>query len=251
MILNQVRRQRTARVCIPGLGWCLGILLAACPRAEAVPVFVKEAHHTTQVSRGKWLDQQLVLESRSLDSSSSLSDSLGFEPDWVNARAESALLRLSVFAAADFPLHDTSGATAGAEFAFSPGTDAVTPISIDFTGRGHYFLSYGHVSLVDVTTDSVLWDFDWDGFSGTVPWLDHTGEEPRGTAFLALNTPLLGSHDYRFSMFVGVGSQGPNLPHVEIQVSGFQVVPEPTACSLMALGAAAWLLERRRRPPVI
>jgi hypothetical protein len=240
------RTEKMNRVFVQSLVCVGGFFLAARCCVGAAQVVVQETHYNTYVSRGVWVAQDLVLESRTLESSDSLSDSLGFEPGWVNARAEAGWLRLSAFAAADYPLHDTSSASAGSAFTFSPQADTVAPIGIEITGWDHYFFSSGSVSLVDLTANSVLWDFDWDGSSGTVPWLDHGADEPRGTASLILNTTLFELHDYRFSMFAGVGSQEPSSPRIEVVVSGLEV-PEPSTFALASLGATALLMRRSRQ----
>jgi len=235
--MNRIYNQWIGRICV--------LLSATCLSATATSVTVLDARHITYVARGYWVTQELILEERKLEAPVAHSDSLGVEPGWVNARAETDLLSISAFAAADYPLHDNSTASAETEFTFSPETDSLTPININFTGWDRYSSSYGYVRLLDVTANSMLWDYYWDGFSGTVPWEDHPGETPRGVASLTLNTMLFDTHNYRFSMFVAVGSQDPSSSRVQIRASGLEV-PEPAVFSFLALGAAALIARRRR-----
>jgi len=233
--MNRIYNQWLGRICV--------LLSATSLSATAASVTVLDSWHVTYVARGFWRTQELILEWRELESAVAHSDALGVEP--VNARAEADLLRISAFAAADYPLHDNATATAETEFTFAPVTDSLTPININFTGWDRYSSSYGYVRLLDLTANSMLWDYYWDGFSGTVPWEDRPGETPRGVASLTLDTMLFETRTYRLSMFVGVGSQDPSSSRVQISVSGLDV-PEPTFSSFLALGAIALIVRRRR-----
>lgn len=212
----------------------------------AAQVSLKDAHHTISVAREVWDLNGLNLESRTTESVLPINDSLLSGAAWINAQAEANLLRISAFAAADYPNHDSSSASARSEFSFSPEMDTVAPITIDVTGWDHWYFSLGYVTLFDITSGATLWDYNWDGPSGTLPWVDHAGEEPRGTANLTLGTELLEAHDYRLTMFTSVGSQEPSSPHILVQVSGL-IVPEPSAFALIALAGTGLVFARRRQ----
>ena len=202
---------------------------------------------TTVVSRGLWGINGLDLESRTTESSAPISDSLVSEAAWFNARADADLLRISSYAASDYPLHESATASAKSELSFSPEDSALVPISIKVTGWGHWYFSLGSVALYDLTTGTTLWNIDWNGESGTMPWSVQGDEEPRGTAALTINTELLESHDYQLTLFSWVNSQEPSSPHILMQVSGIEVVPEPSVIALMSLSGIGLIAAHSRR----
>lgn len=235
------------RIFIPHIVSAGCLLLAASISISAAPVTMTDSHFTISVSRGRWEPGGLNLETRSTESVVPINDSFMSQETLLIAHAEADLLRISTFAAADYPNYDTASASAKSEITFSPAANTLMPIGIEAIGWDHWYFSIGNVSLVDVTTGTTLWDFAWDGLSGTMPWLDQGGVEPKATASLALNTELFESHDYRLTMFTSVNSQEPSLPQILIQVTGIQVVPEPTVFALVVLAGIGLVATRGQR----
>ncbi len=235
------------RIFSPHLLGACSVLLAASLSAWSAPVRLNGSFFTTIVSRGVWGTNGLNLESRTNESSAPIVDSLVSQAAWLNSQAETDFLRISAYAASDYPLHDTAAASAKAVVNFSPTSTDVVPIFIDVTGRGHWYYSLGSISLFDVTAGAMMWNFDWDGPSGTLPWVDHGNEEPRGTASLTMNTALQAAHDYRLTLFSWVSSQEPSSPHIQMQVGGIRVVPEPSPLTLLSLAGLALVAARFRR----
>lgn len=222
------------------------LMLVTCVAAPAASVRLNDAHYTTSVSRGGWGINGLDLESRTTDATSPIADSLISEAAWLNSRAEAGPLRISSFAASDYPLHDTATASAKSELSFSPEVDSLVPIAIDVKGWGHWYFSLGHATLHDVSAGTTLWNFDWDGQSGTLPWHDHGNDEPRGTASLVVDTQLFAAHEYKLTLFSWVSSQEPSSPHIVMEVTGLEVVPEPGVFALTAMAAIGVVAARRR-----
>ena len=218
--------------------------------ASPVGVTLRDAQYTTFVSRGVWGIEGLNLESRTNESGMPIADSLVSETAWLNSRAEASLFRISSYAASDYPLHDLATASADAKLTFSPIASAVVPLSIEVTGWGHWYFSIGSVALYDVTAGTTLWNYEWNGQSGTMPWLEQGSEEPRGSAVLTIDTELLESHDYRLTLFSWVNSQEPSAPHIQMQVKGIEVVPEPSAIAFLSLAGLALVVFRRSKGSV-
>ena len=235
------------RIFSPHLAGVCSVWLVASLSAWATPITINSSYFTTIVSRGVWGINGLDLESRTNESSSPIVDSLVSQADWLNSRAETDFLRISSYAASDYPIHDTASASAKAVVNFSPSSTDVVPIFVDLVGRGHWYFSMGSISLYDVTAGAMLWNFDWNGASGTMPWVDHGSVEPRGTASVTTNTALMQAHDYRLTLYSWVNSQEPSSPHIQMQVGGLRVVPEPSAIALVSLAGFGLMVARSRR----
>jgi len=229
-------------ISIPRLA--LGVLIAFLTNVPAAPLPVTVTHelHTVSVARGSSGPGGLDVESRTNELSVPVSDSLISGGSWVNAAAESILLRISAFAAIDFPNYDSASASARTEFHFIPDSNGSAPITLDFSGGDHWYISNGSVSLFDLTDSSSLWSYDWSGFAGTVPWV--YSDVNSATAMLSLPTGLIDSHEYRFIMFTQVFSQEPSEPEIVIELSGLQV-PEPSSSCLLGLAAIGFAIRRR------
>ena len=225
-------------------GVCSVLLATSFFSAWSAPIRLNGSYFTTVVSRRV---NGLGVESRTNESSSPIVDSLVSQGDWLNSRSETDFLSISSYAASDYPLHDRATASAKAVVNFSPSSTDVVPIFIDVIGRGHWYFSLGSISLYDVTAGAMLWNFDWNGTSGTLPWVDHGSVEPRGTASLTMDTALLQTHDYRLTLYSWVNSQEPSSPHIQMQVGGLRVVPEPSVIALMSLTGIALIVARSRR----
>ena len=235
------------RIFSPHFAGTCAVLLAACTSAWSTPVRLNGSYFTTIVSRGVWGINGFDLESRTNESSLPIVDSLVSEAAWINSRSETDFLTISSYAASDYPFHDTATASAKAVVNFSPSSTDVVPIFIDVIGRGHWYFSLGSISLYDVTAGTMLWNFDWNGTSGTLPWVDHGNVEPRGTAAVTMHTALQDAHDYRLTLYSWVNSQEPSSPHIQIQVRGIQVIPEPSAIALVSLAGLGLMVARSRR----
>lgn len=231
-------------ISIPRLA--LGVVIASLTSVPAAPLPVTVTYelHTVFVSRGSFGPGGLDLESRTTELPVPVSDSLISAGSWVNAEAESSWLRISAFAAIDFPNYDTASASARTELHFIPDSAGSAPITLDFTGGDHWYFSNGSVSLYDLTDSTSLWSYDWSGFTGTVPWV--YSDVNSANAMLSLPTGLMDTHEYRFIMFTEVFSQEPSEPEIVIELSGIQV-PEPSSSVLLALAAIGWAIRRSRR----
>ena len=235
------------RIFSPHLAGALSLLLAAGVSAWSAPVRLNGSHFTTVVSRGVWGINGLELESRTNESSSPIADSLVSEAAWLNSRAEAGFLRTSSFAASDYPFHDSAAASSTAVLNFSTEATILMRLSIEVTGWGHWYFSLGSITLNDVTSGTTLWNLDWNGFSGTLPWVDDGGAEPRGTAAMTMNTEFLAGHDYQLTLYSWVSSQEPSSPRIDIEVGGIQVVPEPNVIAMVSLAGFGLMLARSRR----
>jgi hypothetical protein len=233
---------RITRACIFAVGLVVCLLVSTQEgSAEPLTVDVLSTQYTadlyTRVVRWDGVCCGELIEttdSRTTSSLTPISDALqvGGE-DW--ARATVDMFSISAWSSAlpDLSsLEFTGSSTASAEAAlqFSPLQDGRATIGIDLTGGGN-FLSEGFVSLYDITTDQLLWNYWWGCcFDGNIPWTSYGS-----LSTLALEQDFLSSHQYTLTMYTRT-SANKDSSFMTMQVSGLQKVPEPS--SLFLFGTA-------------
>jgi hypothetical protein len=240
-----------------GLLVLLGFALRA--GAASLPINILDAQYTNYLATSRWTfeDGDIVAvtdASRPATSPNPLSDSL-YHPvsGLLEAEANADLFKIGVYTSAegrDDPFRAAALAWVGSDLWFSPLVSGTTTVSVQFLGWHQFQYTWGGVNLFDVTSGNEVWNFWWEGDrQGTVPWVYTGGENPRGTATLALETDFVAGNTYKLSMYSGAISNPGDRQRILIELSGFDpiAVPEPTALSLAGLGALSLALVRRRR----
>jgi len=245
----------------------LALTIAFAPQhgtaATPFEVDLLSVNYSTAVSAGRYADPfpvGFIVESRSVDSPTPISDSL-YHPITgdLEAHAVAGSFEVSAFTAAAggniTPYYSQSTfASATTEITFSPAGDWTGPIDFNFFGAEQWFFSEGYVSMRDVTADVTLWDYGWGQFwplpGSTVSWVEQP--EPysdgwRVKASLSLDTDLNSAHTYELTMHTSTGSNPPDVEYIVIGISDFQIVPEPSLFALAGLGVTACLTLRRRQ----
>ena len=142
----------------------------------------------------------------------------------------------------------SSTATARSDIFFSPLSSGTTSIGLDFFGANEWYSSDGYASLLDVTENQTLWNYGWSLMGqGTVPWTNnYDGDASQSHAAVSVDVDFDATHTYELVMNTDTDSNG-DTQIVQIQLSGIEAVPEPSTIALIGLGAASWLVLRRRR----
>jgi hypothetical protein len=213
------------------------VLLLSIGRAFGQPLNISasSAQYTTYVEGQGFPTNTFPPTSRTTVSLSPFRDELDFPiimPPPLNGTnhsiANAALFEVSVQTG-----FGDANASATSQLWFSPLVDQTQAIGIQITTLNETVFTAGSLSLLDLTSNSELWNYHWDmglQANGNVPW--NSGAWPPNTANFNVDTDFLASHQYELTMMAT--SQAANdTEFVDIQLSGLQVVPEPSSFRLL------------------
>ena len=243
-----------ARTSFRPIVWvALCLTLAFAQTGYPVPINILNNQYTTEVDLEEYYNSigAGLTISRTNSSPVPISDSL-YNPvtGQLSAQANAGLFGISAntdAGAAYDPNAVNSHASATSELWFSPLTSQTTTINIQFSGWWQWYYSWGTVSLLDVTSGNEQWDYGWNGFNGTVPWVDTGGSDLRETATLQIDTAFNASDTYYLYMNAQTDSNPADAEQILIQLTGLEPIPEPSTFTLLGLGSLALAMMRRHR----
>lgn len=137
-----------------------------------------------------------------------------------------------------------ANAEAVSQISFSPLVDQTQNLNISVyalgAGLGTRNYTAGQITLLDLTLNSELWNYSWNVYgpdwvpvpvpSGdNIPW-DSDGY----TANFSFDTDFFASDQYELTM-ITCSDAGDDSESVQIQLTGLQVVPEPSTAAFLAL----------------
>jgi hypothetical protein len=226
-------------------------------QAEPAGITIFEVRNTTELQLTQsWPEESDF--SRSLNSADFLSDSILINPftgtEGLLAEATAGAFSVRAFtpsATAAGAWNTSSRALASCEVWFSPIMSGTTGFQLEFSADGHWWdASRGVLSLVNTTTGTEVWNYEWAFRSGTVGGISVFDLMQNDvSADMVLGGELLESDIYKLTMLTETfAGDSPRSPQVTLQISGLNpisAVPEPTALSLVAIGALLHLSRRR------
>lgn len=129
--------------------------------------------------------------------------------------------------AGDFAVSDSTGwgfanASATTRLWFSPVADQTTSIGVQISV---FNLNYtaGSATLLDLTANSVLWNYSWSGRSGGVP---------EGGIDYNPVTSFFASDQYELTLNTS-SDAGDDIENAQILLTGLAATPEPSSISLL------------------
>lgn len=200
--------------------------------AQPLPIRVSAAQYQAEI-RAAWTSYSTNLASSSSSPTSvDLSVNLDANSDATgNANANLFEVRASI---GTWGTGAFGWSSASSSLCFSPVVDKTQTLGIQFND---YWRPYtgGAAKLTDMTSDLELWNYAWSPIhNGNVPWTS-TGFSS-WSAVLNLETDFLASHQYELTMST-YGNSADDYESCGIQLTGLQVVPEPSSlCLLLMLG---------------
>jgi hypothetical protein len=223
--------------------------------AQPLNIAVSSAQYATYVeAQGYDTNTHSLLPpiSRMTILSSPVSDKIDvpFEQSFPNF-TNHAIASAGLFEVLDHTGWGVANAGATNQLWFSPLVDQTQEIGIQITNSTVGPNTAGSISLLDLTSNSELWNYSWTlgPTTNNIPWAG--GAKPYGVgANFNVDTVFLASHQYELTMST-FSNAGDDSEDVDIQLTGLQVVPEPSsACFLLfaLLGFRACLV-RRYSPP--
>jgi hypothetical protein len=229
-----------AAVVFVALLWIVG----AC--AQPLDIALSGAQFTVHVEAQGYPLDTYPRVSRTTVSSAPVSDRIDV------LRSDYGIMNHAIASAGLFEVSDQTGwgmanASATSRLWFSPLADTTQTLGVDISiSSGHGPFTAGSLSLLDLTANSELWNYNWSYCSpGNIPWSQPVSWWTGSLSF-NLQTGFLASHQYELTMQAS-SSAGDDSQQVSIQLTGLEVVPEPSAACLLAVfGAAFWMARRRR-----
>ena len=229
----------------------ISLLFAARIYAQPLDVLVSSAQYTTYVQASDWawendISHLVTIACRTNTATLPISDEIAFYT------TQEGLPNHTTASAGLFQVSDTTGwgfanAEAISQLWFSPLADQTQSINVHISiGSNHGPWTAGEVSLFDLTSNSQLWNYSWSFWSpGNIPW-DDPQSYGTGPANFSIYTDFSTSHTYELIMQVS-SNAGDDSQQVQMQLTGLQVVPEPSTVLLLAMSGAALAIYRRRR----
>ena len=229
-------------------GAVLVLLLFICRTfGQPLNIAVSSAQYSTWVYGRDTDTNGLPPISRTTISSSPISDGIDaispLVPFTNHADASAGLFEVSVFT--DWA-YGSAAAQATNQLWFSPLVDQVQAVGLQFSNQFDYVFTYGSISLLDLTANSKLWNYYWTGGGYGYP-TNNLGVSggPINVNF-NVDTDFLASHQYLLTMTVGSSAKDDG-EIADIQLTGLQVVPEPSSVCLLLVA----LLALRTCPAVL
>lgn len=195
--------------------------------------------------------------SRTTTSSAPISDEIDqpLTDMWPGVITNYAIANAGSFTVSDQTGWGFANAEAVSQIWFSPSISQNQTLNLQISAFGHGApLSYtaGLISLLDLTSNFELWDYSWNaGGSVSVPIQVPAGDnipwdsQYPGTANFSFDTDFLASDQYELTMTV-CSNAGDDTEDAQIQLTGLQAVPEPSADILLAVCSALAAVCRRR-----
>ena len=166
-----------------------------------------------------------------------------------------AIASAGLFEVSDQTGYGMANAEAVSQIWFSPlvGRTQTLNIQIYAEGDGNISWTAGQISLLDLTANSELWNYSWNGIGSppvpvgvppgnNVPWnLQYPTE-----ANFNSDTDFLASDQYELTMIACFNAAN-DFPTAQIQLTGLQVVPEPSTVLLLALCGNTLVVLRQRK----
>ncbi|HTQ50158.1 MAG TPA: hypothetical protein VMJ12_05565 [Candidatus Acidoferrales bacterium] len=224
--------------------------------AQPLSVAVSGTEYTTYVEAQGQPTTTYAPVSRTTISSSPISDEIDAPIDpgtFGGPTITHALANAGLFEVSDQTGWGFANASATSQLWFSPLVDQTQIIRLQINAVGAtrpQEFTGGQVSLLDLTSDSELWNYNWsvevgpNVGSGNVPW---DPADP-STANFSLDTDFLASDNYELTMQT-YSNAGDDTESVQIQLSGLQAVPEPSSVCLILLALAGLPAARSRALP--
>jgi hypothetical protein len=200
-------------------------------------------------------NQPLPPVSRTTISSSPISDGIDtpspFRPppfNTIHADASAGLFEVSVNTV---QIVGNAQAQATNQLWFSPVVDQVQTVGIQILAGPNVLYTYGSISLLDLTSNSELWNYYWMelSYANNIPGGGPGANGANGKANFNVDTDFLASHQYLLTMTVG-SNANKDGESADIQLAGLQVIPEPSSVCLLpvALLALSHFRKMPRRP---
>ena len=220
----------------------LSFVVIGSLHSQPLSVAVSGTQYTTYVEAQGQPTTTYSPISRTTISSSPISDEIDVPIDpgtFGGPTITHALADTGLFVVSDQTGWGFANASATSQLWFSPLVDQTQTIGIQINAVGAtqpQEFTGGQVSLLDLTSDSELWNYNWsvevgpNVGSGNVPW---DPADP-STANFSLDTDFLASDQYELTMQT-YSNAGDDTESVQIQLSGLQAVPEPSSICLILL----------------
>jgi hypothetical protein len=232
-----------------GFVTCFGLFFfVGSIHAQPLNVAVSSGQFTTYVEAQGVDAQTGALTppiSRTTTSSSPVSDEIDlpypeYFPDATNHAIANAGL-LVVYAQAGWGGADAS---ATSRLLLSTLSDQTQTIGIQLSRGGLSFDGVGSVSLLDLTSNTELWNYSWD-YYGPVNFLWDPGSGGSSANF-NVDTDFLASDQYELTM-IAESQAGDDAGIAQIQLTGLEVVPEPSTTLFLAMCGASLMIFRRQQ----
>jgi hypothetical protein len=160
-----------------------------------------------------------------------LSHPPGTDPTINHAIADAGLFDVSVQTGWGF-----ANAAATSQLWFSPLQDQTLALNIEISAFGHggpRYYTGGQISLLDLTSNVELWDYNWswtNNLNGNIPWdpVPHNGT----ANFATVESDFSAAHQYQLTMLV-YSNAGDDTEQAHIQLTGLEVVPEPSSAKVL------------------
>ncbi|MGC3961698.1 MAG: hypothetical protein QM813_28365 [Verrucomicrobiota bacterium] len=160
------------------------------------------------------------------------------------------------------PYIASATANAVSEVWFSSQASGTATLTLEFSARSTWWnSSSGVLSLMNVSTGDEVWNYGWNGSSGTVGGVPVSQFLPTNNgsypypATLYLDGDFNSGDIYKLTMNTRTGAGfDPQSPSIDLQITdGFDFIssiPEPTTASMIGLGLLAWRSQRRNKSQV-
>jgi hypothetical protein len=191
-------------------------------------------------NEGDFSDNRIWIE-RTTSSSSPLSDEIhiplnlshppGTDPTINHAIADAGLFDVSVQTG-----WGKANAAATSQLWFSPLQDQTLALNIGIYARGRYGGGHpftgGQISMLDLTSNVELWNYSWSyaDYYGNIPW--DSGNYGPNANFTTVETDFSAADRYQLTIEAN-SNAGDDSEEVDIQLTGLEVVPEPSSANVL------------------
>jgi hypothetical protein len=229
-------------------GACFGLLLfVGSIHAQSLIVAVSSAQFTTYVEAEGYPVAAYPPISRTTTASSPVYDEIDLPcPEYFPNVTNHALANAGLLVVSAQTGWGVANASATSQLLFSPLSDQTQTVGININFEAGLPYTDGSISLLDLTSNSELWNYSWNGpFSAPVnfSWDPSFGI---GLANINVDTDFLASHQYELTMMTG-SNAGDDSENVQILLTGLVAVPEPSTALFLAMCGASFIISRHQR----